>query len=293
MRIVAALAVGIVTCLLVWVSPALGSDRLAYSESGDIWTIMPDGGDARQLTSSTKYDFGPTWSPNHRKIAFMRASDSSTRRGRQVWIVRANGSERWRIRYDGPSVTSGTHALAYSPNGRLLAGGRLVRGPNRYAVTVLNLRTKRSRTIFRYTSEGGITSLTWSPNGRQLVVTVEYGGGYGMFRLNVPERRLIQRYGSRMAESASWRPSGRALLCSIWYPSRPGSPFRTQLLKLDGTIIKTLGENQHGCVFSPEGSQYAFFDYVGGGASLNRAEVDGGGITTLIPDTEARQVAWR
>ena len=77
-----------------------------------------------------------------------------------------------------------------------------------WGITLLDLKTHRSRILYRYPSENGIVSLTWSPDGSQLVATVEYGGGYGSFRLAVPSGKLLKSYRLN-ASSASWHPQAR------------------------------------------------------------------------------------
>jgi hypothetical protein len=172
--------------------------------------------------------------------------------------MRPDGTNKRALRCTGPSLTSGSHRLAYSPNGRYLAGGTSLRTSNgygyRWAVTVVNLKTRQSHIVYRYNSENGVVSLTWSPDSSQLVANVEYGGGYGMFRISVATRRLIKSYKTANFASASWKPGTRMLLCTKWFASEPGAPWRTQLRRLDGTLIKTIGEGQADPVYSPAAS---------------------------------------
>ena len=269
------------------VSAATSSAPIAFGKDGDIWTVAADGSGPRQLTSGGADDYGPAWSSDHGTIAFIR------RPGRRVWLVNAAGGSVRRLTYTGPSLVTGSTDLAYSPNGRLLAGSQVLSN-GRYAITVLNLRTKTSRLIVRYFCEGGARSLTWSPNSRQLIATIEYGGGYGTLRIDVPGKRLIRtNYGGNM-ESASWRADGRYLLCSYWKVEEPHYPFWTFLMKPNGTKVKKLGEAQRFPDYSPDGSQYAFLRFnPNNDCDLLVANADGSGVTTIVEGVYFGGPAWK
>jgi Tol biopolymer transport system component len=217
-------------------------------------------------------------------------------------LMRPDGTNKRALRCTGPSLTSGSHRLAYSPNGRYLAGGTSLRTSNgygyRWAVTVVNLKTRQSHIVYRYNSENGVVSLTWSPDSSQLVANVEYGGGYGMFRISVATRRLIKSYKTANFASASWKPGTRMLLCTKWFASEPGAPWRTQLRRLDGTLIKTIGEGQADPVYSPDGSEYAFLVYSDDGKNVRakRPDSHGSNITSIYAgasDEGLGAPAWR
>ena len=66
-----------------------------------------DGGGRRRLTSSTGEDY-PGWSPDGRKIAFVRDGG--------VYVVNADGSQERRLTRIGAFL-----GLAWSPDGRRIA----------------------------------------------------------------------------------------------------------------------------------------------------------------------------
>ncbi len=264
-----------------------------------VWTIEPDGTELKRLTSGAFYEFGPTWSRGRSTMAFIRSRTWSPF-DRQCWVMlmRSDGSNKRRLGYTGPSLASGTHVLAYSPDGRYLAGGTVLKPAGGswgqlWGITLLDLKTHRSRIVYRYPSENGIVSLTWSPDGSQLVATVEYGGGYGTFRLAVPSGKLLKSYRLN-ASSASWHPRARRLLCSKWFPDEPGAPFRTQLRRLDGTLVATIGEDQMHPVYSRDGAEYAFLTSNADGTtwSLRRADAAGADVRTVYAPAAGQSLGW-
>jgi len=274
---------------LLFATSASAAPRLAFSKDGDIYSIAPDGSGLRRLTSGKRIDGGPAWSHGRGQIAFMRQLKNDTR----LWLMRSDGTNERRVAYTGPSLTTGTGVLDYSTNGRLLAGGCKLAGQNRWAVTVLNLKTKKSRIVARYTSASSIQSLTWSPDSTRLIAVIDLGGAGAVLRIDVPHNRRLKTSGFRLVDSASWRPDGNYILCTQWVPSAPGSPFRTVLFKPDGTRVKKLGDQQRGAVYSPDGSQYAFVEYAGSEAVLKRADADGSNIVTILADKDVGYAAWK
>lgn len=278
---------------LLFASSASAAPRLAFSKDSDIYTIVPDGSGLRHLTSGTRIDWGPAWSHGRGQIAFLRRPKADGLNGTRLWLMRSDGTNERRVVYTGPSLTTGTSVLAYSTNGRLLAGGCKLAGQSRWAVTVLNLKTKKSRIVARYTSASDIQSLTWSPGSTRLIAVIDTGGAGAVLRIDVPHNRRLKTSGFRLVDSASWRPDGKYILCSVWAASAPGAPFRTILFKPDGTRVKKLGDQQRGVVYSPDGSQYAFVDYAGAEAVLKRADADGSNIATILEDKDVGYAAWK
>lgn len=101
-------------------SPVLGdgSSRIAYAQFVDgepqIWTMKPDGRDAKQITSGL--DHQPAWSPDGTTIAFQRTGAAIFG---DLWLVDADGgNERGLV---GVHLAGPQSSPAWSPDGRLLA----------------------------------------------------------------------------------------------------------------------------------------------------------------------------
>lgn len=101
-------------------SPLLagGTSRIAYAQfvNGEprIWTMKPDGSDAKQVTSGL--DHQPAWSPDGTTIAFQRTGAAIFG---DIWMVDADGgNERGLV---GMNLAGAQSHPVWSPDGRLVA----------------------------------------------------------------------------------------------------------------------------------------------------------------------------
>jgi Tol biopolymer transport system component len=286
-RLIFTVMVAACTMMIVIGAPvAAGAPRIAFvaGSQAQIWTIAADGSGPRQLTEGSVAVAGPAWSRDHKTIAYLRGSGSAAYY-REVWVMRADGSDQHKLSYSGPSLSNGSRALAYSKNGRYLAGGCRLPGQGKWAVTVLDRKTGKSRIVCRFRCENGVQSLSWSRDGRRLAASIEYGGGYGMLMIDVPKARLVKEYGGYA--SVSWRPDGRYLLCHL---VRVGESSVTCLLRPDGTKAGRLGTKQNEPTYSPDGTHYAFASNSG---VLKVAESDGSNVKTVYRGKRVWQLAWK
>jgi Tol biopolymer transport system component len=93
--------------------------RIVFVEGPDIWTVNPDGSDARQLTSfgsSGKAACCASWSADGKTLVFA-AIDSSTD-PMQIWMMNADGSNRNKVLND-PEFNDNDPSL--SPDGTTIA----------------------------------------------------------------------------------------------------------------------------------------------------------------------------
>jgi dipeptidyl aminopeptidase/acylaminoacyl peptidase len=94
----------------------------------DVWSMNPDGGDLRRLTSTPGYDeVDPSYSPDGRMIAYYRRPHSNDERG-EVWVMNADGSGQRRV------------ALGSYPEWSSVQGG-----PKRPRVTLRFFRLEKHR----------------------------------------------------------------------------------------------------------------------------------------------------
>ena len=83
-------------------------DKIAFTYKGDVYVVDAQGGLARQITTSTAYDYYPIWSHDGEKIAF-----ATDRNGNfDIYVVSANGGVAKRV----TTFSANETPLAFSPD---------------------------------------------------------------------------------------------------------------------------------------------------------------------------------
>ena len=232
---------------------ALATNRIAYSvytaDGGtDIWTMDPQGGSQAHLTSFTGltgWEYNPSWSFNHQRIAFEKRRSGYTT---DIYLMNADGSKKGWARsatyaesIDMPSWSpDGTNLLvrvSYQQNlmlGRIdLASGNLslvapqgvfairgqypVYGPTGKTIYFLDndFQTIKSfspngplTTV--YTSSSYISDLALSPDGTRIAyvnaLSITNGEIYVLNLATKTTKRLT--YNSALDGAPAWSPDG-------------------------------------------------------------------------------------
>ena len=177
-----------------------------------IWTVRGDGRDLTKLTRPPKdaQDFAPAWSPDRRRIAFLRqlALGEIPRRGYvsrlDLMVMNIDGSAPRQL----PSANG--HGLAWSPDGTRIAFGKDYAG-DKWIWTI-----KPDGSDADPLAPGQHPS--WSPSGRQIAFTGHESGSYAgkdaeTFVMNADGsalRKLVPGFGGDNHRPA-WSPTGRQI----------------------------------------------------------------------------------
>ena len=103
--------------------PSISPDgnSVAFSFGGDIYVVDSKGGQARQITSHSAYDYAPVWSPDGKSIAF-----ASDRYGNfDIYVVSAEGGKPSRITTNSAKETPWT----FTPDGKNILFSALIQDP--------------------------------------------------------------------------------------------------------------------------------------------------------------------
>jgi len=237
-----------------------GPIRLLFSSNRtgvpQIYSVSPSGTGLGQLTFDAEGGCDPRPSPNGRWIVFSRAQrpligDPSCGPGGELWLMRANGEARRRIRLGSdPAWHRDSRRIAFT-------------GPSWVADPGIHAIDATTGTGFRRVTTGQDSRPAWSPDG-QRIMFLRAVGERGETALLV-RRGGVERNRAPSAYAATWSPKGRW----IAYTVRPAAgPAELHVVRPDGSGGRRLttfapGPFPPGLKWSPGGRFIALADVLG------------------------------
>ena len=233
----------------------------------ELYTIRPDGAGLRRLTHNAVDDRDPSWSPDGRRIVFVRPGG--------IHVARADGRGVAQL-----TSRRGDAGPAWSPDGRRIAFTRDGR------VWLMDADGRRERALAGATTLG--SSVSWSPDGSRIVLSdrgsvyvVDVAGG---------RRTQLTRFDLDLAPA--WSPDGSRIVFSAYRDERYfRDPEAWGLFEVaaDGSgFHKLLTGYYHNVAWSPDATQLVFQSY----GVLWRANADGTGLVRVIGDNSAPAEGW-
>lgn len=301
--------------------PKIAFSRAAGHDGTAIWCVTGDGGGLLQLTHPPRdaRDTEPSWSPDRRSIAFVRAivvgedfrgdfirneylsvmnaNSGALRRlalhghdpawspdGRRIAFVKqyAGDEEIWTIKPDGSGARrlARGHRPTWSPDGRQIAFSRYLGGISQGEVFVMNSDGTDQHRLLARNYES--QSPAWSPDGNRIAFLAFSNDSLYVVR---PDGRGVQRLAggtsSKDTAEPKWSPDGSQLL---FERGRGGEPDAAFVVRSAGGGLKRIAADTDYPDWSPDGRRITF------AVAFRALRVVSatGGRSTLV----SRGVAW-
>ncbi len=215
----------------------------------EIYVINADGTGLRRLTRNAVFDGNPVWSPDGRRIAFVRDRDRQTA---NIFVMNADGSDQRRLT---PNLRRRPWIeLAWSPDWKKIAF--VASGGHRGAADIFVMNADGSG--LRNATNTVTTSFdfAWSPDGRRIAYLEGSLGGAPLTVVNADGTGKQQLTGPLMVDlgSPSWSPDGRTLA----FTGRGGDIY---VVHAEGSGLRKLTAGPGwdvGARWSPDGRRILF-----------------------------------
>ncbi len=261
--------------------PPAGEGRIAFiskrDDNWEIYTMRPDGSDARNLTTHPAGDHVPRWIAGGSRVAF-RSQRSNEEGGWERWEVVLDGSDAERVpmpaRLNNPDV--GTFPEVH-PGGS-------------YLVNAAGREGEQDSYVWRYDG-GGERVLApaagldyrplFSPDGTRVLFISERDGNPEVYIVGFDGRGL-----TRLTESpgidryARWSPDGTRIAC---VSDRDGN-LELYVMNADGSGKRRLTRNEAEDgepSWSPDSRKIAFRSDVDGNGEIYVVDVESGALRNL------------
>jgi TolB protein len=264
---------------------------IAVGSFGTVVFVNADGSGQRNITKEWTLEGRPVWSPDGRRIAFMRTWGNDG----DIYVMDADGSGIRRLtRTPGPGWT---WFPIWSPNGRRIAFGKIAvtfrpaRKPHYLQtaeVWVMNADGSGQRRLALGWAGG------WSPDGQKIALTRENRTSeiYVMNADGSGQRRLTH---TMVAEwSPAWSPDGQQILFRRTRHGTRGKVNDIYVMNADGSGQRRLAKRGHDARWSPDGEKISFTAFRDGNYDIYVMNADGSGQLNLseTPLASERSHVW-
>lgn len=233
-------------CLLISVCTNVVDAKIVFRIINDLFVMNDDGSSRRRLTKNTQTkDAMPRWSPDGKKIAFVRYMDKKRQNTSELFIMNADGTNLRQLTHnnvfdDYPS---------WAPDGKHLTFSSERSGD--VEVHVIEVDTLKVTQLTGVDGdEAGSTTSDWSPDGTEIVYEKFKRNGAGFSSKNlyamsangekkrvlIPEQPFRDDAEIVMRFEPRWSSDGKRILFVDCTWDKNGMRCRLSILRLNGRV---------------------------------------------------------
>jgi Tol biopolymer transport system component len=259
-KILGALLTGTLVLVLGYPSTANAASTLprnngaiAFSRTSlsleNIWRMNSDG--ERQRPMTYRGGSNPVWSPDGGRLV------STNALSQRLQIMRSDGSNLRNLSNEGGVVRE--YAAAWNRNSTHVAFVREQGSgtAKRHAIIVSNQQNNREVAITSWSRTVRYQSLSWSPDGTQIVYEQVHGTSASLRIIDVHTRHskeLVSLSDVTPSANVSWSASGKKILYN-------DSANEVYTIWADGTHRSVISDGEsYGASWSPDGTSIAFLE---------------------------------
>lgn len=226
-----------------------------------------------QLSSGAFSDSTPTWSDDHRQIAFVRESHNGL--SYTIWVMNANGGGARALTHGNVVDTD----PSFAPDGKSIVFRANSPDRRTFDLYSIGVNGRGLRDVTRNPDGVGSLDPDWSPNGRLIVfarMKQNSGAGTGIYTIRPDGTELRRvRIGG---QDPAWSPNGKRIAFVLPDPAS-GGQLQIYLINANGTgrTRLTNGPESAAPAWSPDGSRIVFVR----GTQVTLIGVNGHGIKQL------------